>query len=166
MREPDLDSFETELRGLRPAKLPDDFAMQLAKARPECHATSASRITCAAPRSWRSLIRWLAPVAVGAACLIALVFSPWLRGGGSRESAQQSAEPSADSPAFRADDVEIGRDLVGAFDAVATLPDGEPVRLRCREWMDEVVLRDTTRGVAIEQRMPRLEIVPVRFETF
>jgi hypothetical protein len=56
--------------------------------------------------------------------------------------------------------------LVAAFDAVARLPDGQPVRFRCREWSDGVVLRDSARGIVIEQRMPRLEVVPVSFETY
>jgi hypothetical protein len=68
--------------------------------------------------------------------------------------------------AVRADDVEIDRQLVNAFDAVATLPDGEPVRVRCQQWIDEVVLRDNKHGVAIQQRTPRFEVIPLRFETF
>jgi hypothetical protein len=68
--------------------------------------------------------------------------------------------------ALQADAVEIDRQLIGAFEAIATLPDGEPVRLRVREWMDEVVLRDTAHGVAVQQRSPRIEVIPVSFETF
>jgi DNA-directed RNA polymerase specialized sigma24 family protein len=69
-------------------------------------------------------------------------------------------------PVLEADDVEIDRRLITAFEAVATLPTGEPVRFRCSEWSDEVVLRDRARGVVIEQRTPRFEVVPVRFETY
>jgi hypothetical protein len=76
-----------------------------------------------------------------------------------------STGPSVRS-ALRADNVEIDRQLVSAFEAVATLPDGEPVRIRCREWMDEVVLHDSKSGVAIRQRTPRFEVIPVRLETY
>jgi hypothetical protein len=69
-------------------------------------------------------------------------------------------------PPLKADSVQIDEQLVGAFDAVGRLPSGEPVRFHCREWMDNVVLRDKTRGVVIEQRTPRVEVVPVRFETY
>jgi hypothetical protein len=70
------------------------------------------------------------------------------------------------TPPLKADSVQIDEQLVGAFDAVGRLPNGEPVRFHCREWMDNVVLRDKTRGVVIEQRTPRVEVVPVRFETY
>ena len=56
--------------------------------------------------------------------------------------------------------------MVALFDAVAQLPNGQPVRFRCREWADEVVLRDPARGIVIERRTPRLEVVPIRFETY
>jgi hypothetical protein len=69
-------------------------------------------------------------------------------------------------PTLKTDDVEIDRRLVAAYDAVAQLPGGEPVRFHCREWADNVVLRDQVRGVVIEQRTPRMEIVPVRIETY
>jgi hypothetical protein len=72
----------------------------------------------------------------------------------------------AAQPTIKADAVEIDQQLVAAFDAVARLPDGQPIRFRCREWSDEVVLRDSARGIVIEQRMPRLEVVPVSFETY
>jgi hypothetical protein len=69
-------------------------------------------------------------------------------------------------PTLKADRVEIDRQLVGAFDAVARLPSGEPIRFRCRQWMDQVVFRDSSRGVVVEKRSPRLEVVPVGFETY
>jgi hypothetical protein len=62
--------------------------------------------------------------------------------------------------------VQIDQALVWSFDAVARLPSGEPIRFRCREWMDQVVLSDRDRGVVFEQRAPRVEVVPVRFETY
>ena len=56
--------------------------------------------------------------------------------------------------------------MVASFDAVARLPGGEPVRFRCREWADDVVVRDPARGIVIERRTPRLEVVPVSIETY
>lgn len=67
---------------------------------------------------------------------------------------------------LKADSVQIDRQLVASFDAVARLPGGEPIRFRCREWVDEVVLQDKARGLVVEQRAPRLEVIPVRFETY
>jgi hypothetical protein len=69
-------------------------------------------------------------------------------------------------PTLKADEVVIDRKLLASFDTVANLPDGEPVRFRCREWVDAVTLRDSGRGVEVEQRTPRLEVVPVSFETY
>ena len=69
------------------------------------------------------------------------------------------------APLLKADKVEIDRQLVADFDAVGKLPSGEPVRFRCQQWMEKVWLRDTAKGVVIEQTTPRLEIVPIRFET-
>jgi hypothetical protein len=100
-----------------------------------------------------------AGAAVAAALLVWWPFRP--------ENRQPSRPlvPAAE-PALKADDVEIDQQLVAAFDAVARLPDGQPIRFRCREWADAVVLTDTARGLVIEQRTPRLEVVPVSFETY
>ena len=69
-------------------------------------------------------------------------------------------------PALKADKVELDQQLVASFDAVARLPSGQPVRFRCREWADAVVLSDSASGIVVEQRTPRLEVVPVSFETY
>jgi hypothetical protein len=70
------------------------------------------------------------------------------------------------SQSFKADGVQINRELVSSFDAVARLPTGEPIRFRCRKWMDRVVLEDKRRGLVIQQSSPRVEVLPVRFETY
>jgi hypothetical protein len=121
----------------------------------------------AAPAWWIDalrplLLRWLAPVTAATAMLIGL--SIWH----STHSPGKPRIQSATAPVrpAKTDDVEIDRHLVAAYDAVAQLPGGEPVRFHCREWADNVVLRDPVRGVVIEQRMPRMEIVPVRIETY
>jgi hypothetical protein len=75
-------------------------------------------------------------------------------------------ETAAPGSPLKADDVQIDEQLVSTFDAVAPLPSGEPVRFRCRQWLDEVVLRDSKRGVEVTRRVPRVEVVPVSFETY
>ncbi|MEO7677843.1 MAG: hypothetical protein ABIV39_13875, partial [Verrucomicrobiota bacterium] len=65
-----------------------------------------------------------------------------------------------------ADDVKIDHQLVSSFDAVTYLPGGEPVRLQCENWMDEVVLSDKSQGLVVENRTPRFEIVAVKYETY
>ena len=79
-----------------------------------------------------------------------------------------ATQPLASSarPLLKADKVEIDRQLVAGFDAIARLPSGEPIRFRCQQWMDKVRLRDSGAGLVIERTTPRLEIVPVRFETY
>jgi hypothetical protein len=101
-------------------------------------------------------MRWLIPAAatlvVGA--VIWRVNLPAARG------------PEISSTPVKANDVRIDQQLVSTFDTVAQLPSGEPVRFRCRVWMDVVVLRDSRRGVEVARRVPRVEVVPVRFETY
>jgi hypothetical protein len=82
------------------------------------------------------------------------------------EHSENHPAPATAIAPLRADNVQFDRELVSAFDAVAQMPDGEPVRLRCREWMDRMVLSDRERGLVVEQRVPHVEVVPVRFETY
>jgi hypothetical protein len=163
VNEHEQDLFEAELRQLQPAKLPEDLAARLAAARLNVAALEA-KPSADRRRSarWLPLLRWLAPATAAAAATLALVV--WLNrpDGGRPETPLHAVSPRA----LQADAVEIDRQLIGAFEAIATLPDGEPVRLRVREWMDEVVLRDTAHGVAVQQRSPRIEVIPVSFETF
>jgi hypothetical protein len=109
------------------------------------------------------LLRWLVPAAaVSAMAAALLVWQPFRPA----RQPQSDLAVTPDKPALKADDVEIDEQLVASFDAVARLPSGLPVRFRCRQWTDEVVLRDTARGLVIERRAPRLEVVPVSFETY
>ena len=70
------------------------------------------------------------------------------------------------APLLKADDVKIDQRLVSSFDAVARLPGGEPVRFRLENWMDQVVLSDKSRGLVVEDRKPRLEVVAMGYETY
>ena len=162
MNEHEHELFEAELLQIRPAKLPDDLAERLTAAQPSLSRRSEHLARASQQAQRWPLLRWLAPAAASTVGLVA--FAIWLNFPEHRTST--SASTAMASPTLRADDVEIDRQLIGTFETVATLPSGEPVRVRCREWMDEVVLRDTAHGVAIERRTPRFEIVPVSFETF
>jgi hypothetical protein len=106
-----------------------------------------------------SLWRWLVPAA---ALAVALAAAWWLH----LPRASRNPSMETKSGLVKADDVQIDRELVSTFDAVAPMPGGEPVRFRFREWMDQVVLQDSARGVVIEERSPRVEVVSVRFETY
>jgi hypothetical protein len=163
MNDRDDELFEAELHRLKPARSPEEFIARLMAARPVQRVQSSAR-SRPIPRhsAWWWLLRWLAPATAAAAVVALLVW----RSLGPETGVQRQPVTAPASPALKADDVEIDRRLVAAFDAVAQLPSGEPVRFRCREWTDEVVLRDSARGVVIEQRTPRLEVIPVSFETY
>ena len=162
MIESEQDRLERELRELAPAKLPDEFSERLSNAWNPGNPVPAPRQRARASVDRLSWLRWLAPAAAAVAAALALVAHSRHEMRGNRTPSTPSVEPAA----LNASDVEIDRRLVASFNAVATLPGGEPVQVQCREWMDQVVLRDAARGVAIQQRTPRFEIIPVRFETF
>lgn len=126
---------------------------------------SSPEIRPPAPRSsrrWQPILFWLTPAAVAATVIVLFVLRP------SGPVHPITARPDAPDakPLLKADDIEIDRQLVASFDTVAQMPDGEPVRFRFREWSDGLIFRDSGRGVVIEQRTPRLEIVPVSFEVY
>ena len=123
------DSFETELSALRPAK-PSREAMDRLETKLSHAPSSASSSPASAPRrrglNW---ILWLAPAAAAATVGI-LLFGRW---------AAVSIKPlptgePVSQPGLRADKVEIDRQLMTNFDAIARLPSGEPVRFRCEDW--------------------------------
>jgi hypothetical protein len=169
----DDELFETELKRLKPARPPEELMGRLAASVLERTTLVETRSSISSERTpakagipnsfgW---LRWLVPgtALAGAACLVALVLS---------RDATRAGKPRGDSvenPALahlKADDVQIDRRLVASFDAVARLPDGAPLRVRCREWADKVVVVDSGNGVVIEQTQPRLEVVPVNFEIY
>lgn len=153
--------METDLQKLKPARPPEELLARLIAAQPALRAEPkpiAAPIVALRPL----LLRWLAPIA--AVLVMTIALSVWHSTHSGAKPRGQSAIASA--KAGKTDNVEIDRHLIAAYDAVAQLPGGEPVRFHCREWADNVVLRDPIRGVVIEQRMPRMEIVPVRIETY
>ena len=173
----DLERIESELRRVRPARPPAAFLQRLKAEAPalvaerrgqaaleaqpaQSEGTRAPRTVRSEPVAWsawlRLLLRWVVP----AAAVLVIGALVWQARPPSPSGPQTASAP------VKADDVQIDQQLVSTFDAVAPLPGGEPVRFRCRQWMDEVVLRDSRRGVEVARRVPRLEVVPVRFETY
>jgi hypothetical protein len=178
MSDNDLERLEAQLRNVSPARPPAAFLQRLKSETPalvakrRAHTTFAPQpaqpVRTAAPEtvraseaaswsSWVSLVmRWLIPAA--ATMVVGAVI--W------RVNLPTARAPETSSTPLKANDVRIDQELVSTFDTVAQLASGEPVRFRCREWMDEVVLRDSRRGVEVARRVPRVEVVPVRFETY
>jgi len=161
VNEQELQHFEAELRGAAPAPLPEQFQARLQAAKP---FRGSLRLTSPQPAfaesRWLWFWRRLAP-GMAMAALGLLAFRVDLLPGSSGK--KQALVVAA---GFEADDVQVDEDLVSSFDVVATLPGGQPVRFRCRQWKDQLVATDKNHGVTIEQSKPRVEVVPVRFETY
>jgi hypothetical protein len=166
----DFKALEAELQRARPASPPSDFLQRLmlepprqvaagrqknaAQTHPVC-SQRLSRTGFPDSIAWIAWVRrwlWWTAATAGLALLGAVAW--------------QAGRHGVHGTALKADDVQIDRHLVSTFDTVAPLPSGEPVRFRCEEWMDEVVLRDSKRGIEVARRVPRIELVPVRFEIY
>ena len=162
MNNNELERLEAQLRSVSPARPPAAFLERLKSETPARLAERRAQATLHPPEAaaWSSLVplimRWLVP----AAAVLVVGAIIW------RANLPAGRGPEIASAPVRADDVRIDQRLVSTYDTVAQLPSGEPVRFRCREWMDEVVLRDSRRGVEVARRVPRVEVVPVRFETY
>jgi hypothetical protein len=167
MKEREDELFEAELGRLKPARLPAELQARL-DARPLLSSQDLEAQAALTPAKtghvhWRLWLRWLAPSA-GAAVLSLVLLVVISR---SRQPRNTPAPPAwASVPTLKVDQVEIDRQLLGSFDAVAEMPDGEPVRFRFQQWMDAVTLRDSVRGVEVVRRSPRIEVVPVSFASY
>jgi hypothetical protein len=159
--EPEL--LETELQRLKPAPPPEEFMERCADTfAAEVGHQNMTHVATHHPAALGRLLRWLAPVTAAAAIATLFFIKPSTRS----TKVPAPGLPAQAGEAMKADDVEIIQELVATFDAVAHLPSGEPVRFRCSEWFDDVVLRDSTRGILIQHRVPRLEVEPVSFEIY
>ena len=159
MNESELDSYEKELRKLKPSKTPESFMNLMAARKPSATTQSTNY-----PEPWRHTdwwrMRWLVPAAVGLVTVV--LCTRWFA---SPVNNSQSAAVSTQSGTDE-DGVELQRRLISEYDAVAQMPGGEPVRFRCREWTDDVFISDSANGFVLERSLPRFEIVPVRLETY
>ena len=170
----DEELFEAELKRLKPARPPEELMGRLADVLGQTSLQTASlrrsrvleaRPQVGATKARFNWLRWLVPgtALAGAACLVAMVLS---RDVTSTAKPGGNAGEKSTASHLKADDVQIDRRLVASFDALARLPDGAPLRVRCRQWADKVVVVDSGTGVVIEQTQPRLEVVPVNFEVY
>ena len=158
MNHPELESFETELRSLSPAQPPAELLERLAARRPV--PAQVLKAQAGAPgRTWVDVLNWFMPATAVAALVIGglVLMAPHT----GKSPAGVAAVPSAPE-----ETVEIDRELLASYDAIAQLASGEPVRFHCREWDEKVTVRDPARGIAIERRIPRLEVTPVSLETY
>lgn len=161
MNEQEQQRFEAELRRAQPARLPKKFMDRLRAALPS--APVAHRVHDRAATDWSHwwrLIRWLAP----ALAAVALAF--FIGREKFRSENTPQTKPLVAATGLKADGVQVDHELVSSFDVVATLPGGQPVRFHCRKWQDQLLVTDKSQGVKIEENSPRVEVVPVRFETY
>ena len=151
----DLEKFERSLKRMSPAAVPPELMARLRAARVAVPAaeSAASRWNLRLAE-WFAAWRGLAVVAPAATLLLL-----WL-------ALRPAAGLAENTSGIKANAVQVDHSLVASFDAVAQLPGGEPVRFHCRKWQDDVVVHDDANGVFITQSTPRVEVVPVRFETY
>lgn len=140
--------------------MPDGFLSRLEelasalRPQPEIHRTSRDLVSV-----WCRWFRWLAPAT--AVLLAVTVFVS--KGGLFRNLKTAPTAISNSPPARKADAVESDQQLANAFDTMAVMANEEPVRMRVHQWMDEVTLRDSATGVEVQQRIPRIKVVPVSY---
>ena len=168
MTEHEQHEFEAELRQIKPRELPEELHACLRdlhlSVKAQAHQARSS--TPASPPAFVFLLRWLLP----ATALVLISAAVWHS---NRPTATETSSGEgrhvatvSEAPPLKPDNIEIGKELVSSFDAVATLPGGEPVRFRCQTWMDQVVVNDKSRGLFVESRTPRVVVVPVGFESY
>ena len=162
MKDQELEKFEATLQRLKPAKPPAALLARLTAVRETSSSSKTAVHRSAGSHSggWFHVLRWLLPASAAAAIMVvALRQSP-------KPPTVTVDKTKSDPSGLRADDVQFEQNLVASFDAVAQMPNGDPVRFRCREWSDGMTLRDSSRGIVVEQRTPRLEVTPISFETY
>jgi hypothetical protein len=161
VNEQEQEHYEAELRRIPPAQAPADFMKRLQAARPASKpARRWAFLPAASWLEWWRVLRWAAPA-------MAMVLVVFLVG---RAKLNSTASVNKGIPVaeygMKASVVQVDQELVSSFDVVATLPGGQPVRFRCEQWKDQLVVSDRGRGVEIERNSPRVEVVPVRFEAY
>jgi hypothetical protein len=161
VNEEEQERFETELRRVAPASVSAELMARLRATKTRPQPAGQPRL---AGNSgfvvWFMELRWLV---AATPVVIAVVVFTWLE---LRPGDNSDTFTPANLPGIKATDVRVDHALVTSFEAVAELPGGEPVRFQCREWRDQVQMRDSSHGLTIEQSSPRIEVIPVRFETY
>jgi DNA-directed RNA polymerase specialized sigma24 family protein len=89
----------------------------------------------------------------------------WLRehAGKFLRFARQQTRSEADARDIVQEAVVEARERCGGDDPPL---DGGAVRMTTFNWVDQVVLKDTARGVVIEQSAPHVQVVPVNLQTY
>jgi hypothetical protein len=155
MNDEEQQRFEDSLRRAQPARPPEEFMARLRASKP---VSEPRRVrTIAGGLNW---LRWLAPAAAAVVACV-LIARAWIHPGIPTGHAMPPA-----AYGLKVDKLSVDQELVSSFDVVAQLPDGVPVRFRCQKWQDQWIASDTNHGVQIEQNNPRVEVTPVRFETY
>ncbi len=163
MNDEQIEHFEAELRLVKLAEPPPALLTRIEKLRPVQKVQySEQSSTHSEIISLSLLFRWLIP----AAALLVAGLMVWRSGLLPFQDVSWLRSAAAPPPPVKADDVQIDQELITSFDAVAKMPDGEPVRFRCRKWMDNVVVSDRRSGLVLQERTPRFEVVPVGYETY
>jgi hypothetical protein len=157
--------FEAALRKTRLVKLPGELRSRLLAAAPPKKARSAPPWPALAILGWLRVLRLALPTAAAAVLVGLIVWCGALRSRPATTNSKALTGIVAVSP-LKADDVQIDQELVSSFDTLARLPGGEPVRFRCNQWLDQITLSNKAQGLVLQERTPRLEVVPVRFETY
>ena len=161
MNDFDPDSFEAELRTLQPAQPDRESLRRIRAGLPGAVCIGRMERPATFPLSTARLMRWLLPASLAVAACAALLAGHW----GGFQKPRQPAPIAATAP-LKADHVEIDRQWLTDFDAIGTLPSGQPVRFRCEQWMEKVRIRDSSTGLVLERTAPRLEIVPVKLDVY
>jgi len=163
MTDHELETFAASLRQIKPGRLPEEFHERLRSVPwqpvvpPIAHRQPIA-VTANFGWLWRSLIP------ATAAIIIAVV---WLGRQSSNSTRSPQTPPLASTaPSLEVDTVEWSQELLSSFDAVATLPSGEPVRFRCQQWQNKLTLDDQKQGLLVENWSPQIVVVPVRFESY
>lgn len=161
MMQEEQDRLETAWRQIRPAAAPPELLARLRAARPVQPAVVPTPTH--APSTWQQLrTAWRAlTVAAPTAAVLLLIWFAWAPG-----LTIKPLLPGAITGNSAPDNVQEGHSLVATFDTIARVPGGAPVRLRYREWQDNIVIHDRAHGMEITQSTPRIEVIPVRFETY
>jgi hypothetical protein len=156
MNDDEQQRYEELLRRAQPARPSEEFMARLRNSRPAPEPPRPR--TFVGGLNWS---RWLAPVAAAAFVGLLIARARFVHPG----TVTGHATPLA-VYGLKVDDLRVDEELVSSFDVVAQLPDGVPVRFRCQKWQDQWVASDTNHGVQIEENNPRVEVTPLRFETY